>query len=184
MKFLPSIVIIATWFDNRKALATSLAMLGLSVGGFIGTPLVQLLIDKYSWRGCLTVLSGIALNISVASALFRPVPIVPSTKKNKARQKDTQDAQVECVTDVTSKPLNGVAMHDDCTETRKESKTKVLCTTLVASFDITLFQKPSFLFLCATGFCNMFSTYTVLLGYVSRSSFLARHCRTDMPTPP
>lgn len=68
-----STVMIAKYFEKRRALATGIAECGAGLGTVIFAPLVQLLISEYGWRGALLILSGIVANIIVCGALYRPL---------------------------------------------------------------------------------------------------------------
>lgn len=46
---------------------------GSGIGTFILAPVVQLLIEHYSWRGALLVLGGFVSNLCVCGALMRPL---------------------------------------------------------------------------------------------------------------
>ncbi|KAG7271614.1 hypothetical protein CRUP_009272 [Coryphaenoides rupestris] len=64
---------------RRKALAYGVAMSGSGIGTFLLAPAVQLLIDHYSWRGALLILSAFVANLcepSVATLLTTsPLPL-------------------------------------------------------------------------------------------------------------
>ncbi|XP_078283940.1 monocarboxylate transporter 13-like [Rhinoraja longicauda] len=71
--FTPTMAMIPRYFSRRRALATGLAFSGVGIASFFFSPLFQLLIDAYSWRGALRVLSAIMLNLCVCGALLRPI---------------------------------------------------------------------------------------------------------------
>ncbi|XP_064175786.1 monocarboxylate transporter 12-B isoform X1 [Anguilla rostrata] len=71
--YTPSIAMVGTYFCERKALAYGIAMSGSGIGTFVLAPVVQLLIDHYSWRGALLILGGLVSNLCVCGALLRPV---------------------------------------------------------------------------------------------------------------
>lgn len=48
-------------------------MSGSGIGTFILAPVVQLLIEHYSWRGALLILGGFVSNLCVCGALLRPI---------------------------------------------------------------------------------------------------------------
>lgn len=66
---------VGTYFSRRKALAYGIAMSGSGIGTFILAPVVQLLIEQFSWRGALLILGGFVLNLCVCGALMRPVTL-------------------------------------------------------------------------------------------------------------
>lgn len=63
------------YFQRRKALAYGVAMSGSGIGTFVLAPVVQMLIQLYSWRGALLVLSGFVANLCVCGALLRPIAL-------------------------------------------------------------------------------------------------------------
>ncbi|XP_054483065.1 LOW QUALITY PROTEIN: monocarboxylate transporter 12-B-like [Anoplopoma fimbria] len=60
-------------FHRRRALAYGIAMSGSGIGTFVLAPAVQLLIELYSWRGALLILSAFVANMCVCGALLRPI---------------------------------------------------------------------------------------------------------------
>lgn len=66
---------VGKYFSKRKALAYGIAMSGSGIGTFILAPVVQLLIEQFSWRGALLILAGFVLNLCVCGALMRPIAI-------------------------------------------------------------------------------------------------------------
>ncbi|XP_029465699.1 monocarboxylate transporter 12 isoform X2 [Rhinatrema bivittatum] len=73
--YTPAIAMVGKYFQKRKALAYGIAMSGSGIGTFILAPVVQLLIEEYSWRGALLLLGGFALNLCVCGALMRPITL-------------------------------------------------------------------------------------------------------------
>lgn len=71
--YTPAIAVVGCYFHQRKALAYGIAMSGSGIGTFVLAPLVQLLIELYSWRGALLVLSAFVANLCVCGALLRPI---------------------------------------------------------------------------------------------------------------
>lgn len=71
----PVPILLGYYFNKRRSLAFGLASAGFSIGGFAITPIVELLFQHYGYRGTFLILSGFALNIVVASALFRPIEL-------------------------------------------------------------------------------------------------------------
>uniref|UniRef100_A0A915K6Y2 Major facilitator superfamily (MFS) profile domain-containing protein n=1 Tax=Romanomermis culicivorax TaxID=13658 RepID=A0A915K6Y2_ROMCU len=68
--YIPSVVILCKYFDQRRPLAVSLAGSGLGFGTTIMPPVVQYLVDQWNWRNAVLLLSGVVLNIGALSALF------------------------------------------------------------------------------------------------------------------
>ncbi|XP_013774953.1 uncharacterized protein LOC106459835 [Limulus polyphemus] len=75
--YVTSIVIVAYYFEKKRALATGLAVCGTGIGTFVFAPLTIVLLEKYEWRGTLLILSGFFLNIVVFGSLMRDLEISP-----------------------------------------------------------------------------------------------------------
>lgn len=71
--YTPAIAMVGVYFCERKALAYGIAMSGSGIGTFVLAPVVQLLIEHYSWRGALLILGGFVSNLCVCGALLRPI---------------------------------------------------------------------------------------------------------------
>lgn len=70
---LPSIMIIAYWFEKRRAFTTGIAVMGSGVGVFIFPPLYKHLLDIHDWKNATVLMGALFLNCAVAGALFRPL---------------------------------------------------------------------------------------------------------------
>lgn len=73
--YTPAIAMVGTYFRQRKALAYGIAMSGSGIGTFVLAPVVQELMELYSWRGALLVLSAMVGNLCVCGALLRPLQL-------------------------------------------------------------------------------------------------------------
>lgn len=73
--YTPAIAMVGIYFCERKALAYGIAMSGSGIGTFVLAPVVQLLIEHYSWRGALLILGGLVANLCVCGALLRPITL-------------------------------------------------------------------------------------------------------------
>ncbi|XP_028651284.1 monocarboxylate transporter 12-B [Erpetoichthys calabaricus] len=110
--YTPAIAMVGKYFIKRKALAYGIAMSGSGIGTFILAPVVQLLIEHYSWRGALFLLGGLVANLCVCGALMRPISlkeeeingILPTDEENiYSKQHNDLSALSVCKTDHTSK---------------------------------------------------------------------------------
>ncbi|XP_062993226.1 monocarboxylate transporter 13-like [Elgaria multicarinata webbii] len=73
--FTPSMASVARYFEKRRTLATSLALTGVGLSSFAFSPLFQLLVDIYAWRGALMIVAGMSFNLMVCGALIRPLTL-------------------------------------------------------------------------------------------------------------
>ncbi|XP_074839049.1 monocarboxylate transporter 13-like [Carettochelys insculpta] len=73
--FTPSVASVARYFKTRRTFATGLAFTGVGFSSFAFSPLFQLLVDAYAWRGALLVVSAMSFNLVVCGALLRPLTL-------------------------------------------------------------------------------------------------------------
>ncbi|XP_028989686.1 monocarboxylate transporter 12-B [Betta splendens] len=73
--YTPAIATVGCYFQQKKALAYGIAMSGSGIGTFVLAPAVQELIELYTWRGALLVLSAMVSNLCVCGALLRPLQL-------------------------------------------------------------------------------------------------------------
>ena len=108
-------------------------MCGSGIGGFVFAPLSQYLIDKYTWKGAMWIISAIALNGVVVASLLRPL-------EHRSNFKGKKFMEMKVVQ--TLEPVD-------------EEKRK--CCDPSAMFDFPLLKSPTFLlygiscFLCMLG---------------------------------
>nr|XP_046250717.1 monocarboxylate transporter 2 [Scatophagus argus]XP_046250718.1 monocarboxylate transporter 2 [Scatophagus argus] len=69
----PTVTMVGMYFEKKRPMANALASAGECILTFVLTPLFQLLIDNYSWRGALLILGGLQLNLCVCGMLLRPL---------------------------------------------------------------------------------------------------------------
>ncbi|KAM7414141.1 hypothetical protein PAMA_019117 [Pampus argenteus] len=69
----PTVTMLGFYFERRRPMANALSSAGECIFTFILTPLFQLLIDSYSWRGAMMILGGLQLNLCVCGMLLRPL---------------------------------------------------------------------------------------------------------------
>ncbi|KAL3886815.1 hypothetical protein ACJMK2_026784 [Sinanodonta woodiana] len=73
LAFLPSIVTVSVWFENKRAFATGIAMCGSGVGTLVFPHLYHFLLSEYDWKGATLIIAGIVLHCVAGGALFRPL---------------------------------------------------------------------------------------------------------------
>ncbi|KAG8429834.1 hypothetical protein GDO86_019090 [Hymenochirus boettgeri] len=78
--FSPSMAAVTGYFTNRRSLATGFVLTGVGTFSFALTPLLQYLVEIYSWRGCLLLLSGLVLHSVPCGCLLRPLPGEPTDR--------------------------------------------------------------------------------------------------------
>ena len=83
MVYVPAVVVVAYYFEKKRAFATGIAVSGSGVGTFIFAPLTEFLITTFGWRGAVLIIGGAMLNIAVCGAVFRP----PESARIRRRRK-------------------------------------------------------------------------------------------------
>ncbi|XP_069127222.1 monocarboxylate transporter 13-like [Argopecten irradians] len=137
MLYLPSIVIIGVYFERKRALATGIAVCGAGVGGFVFAPLSEFLLEEYSWRGTLWIISAIFLNGVVVSTTFRPLKYQSQTRGNNKINSSSHK--------ITSKNSN--------------LSRRRLCLSCHDMFDFALLKSPTMLLYGASCFLVMFGLF-------------------------
>jgi len=75
MAYLPAIVAVSFYFEQRRSLATGIAVCGSGIGTFIFAPLTNALLEEYSWKGTVLIEAGILLNCILCGMVFRPLNV-------------------------------------------------------------------------------------------------------------
>lgn len=63
-------VLITNWFEKNRGLMISIAMMGISIGGTVLSPLLSWLIVEFGWRNAYFILSALSLIVLVPIGLF------------------------------------------------------------------------------------------------------------------
>lgn len=90
--YLPAIVSVASWFEERRAIATSIAVCGSGVGTFIFAPLTTYLLNQYTLFGTLVIMAGITLNGAVFAMMLRTPPRHEASEKLRSLKKKASQA--------------------------------------------------------------------------------------------
>ena len=80
---LSAIVIVNRYFNKKRGTAQGCMFSGSGFGVMCISPLLEALLSKYDWRGTLLIMAGLFLQLCVASALFRPLPLKRSRREVK-----------------------------------------------------------------------------------------------------
>ena len=67
---IPVSVLITNWFETHRGLMISIAMMGISIGGTVLSPLLSWLIVEFGWRYAYFILCALSLIVLVPIALF------------------------------------------------------------------------------------------------------------------
>ncbi|KAL4631449.1 monocarboxylate transporter 13 [Arapaima gigas] len=77
--FTPVVASVMQYFSQKRSLAMGLGFTGVGISSFVFSPLFQLLVEVYAWRGALLILGALSFNIMACGALIRPLRS-PKTK--------------------------------------------------------------------------------------------------------
>ncbi|XP_053307115.1 monocarboxylate transporter 12 [Spea bombifrons] len=134
----PAIAMVGKYFDKRKALAYGIAMSGSGIGTFILAPVVQLLIEQFSWRGALLILGGFVANLCVCGALMRPINI---------KEEDFAHCQLN-QEKIPDEPKKNIIQTSTCTSLSQDCTHKSLC--YCSQQDYSFILKPNFIILASS----------------------------------
>ncbi|KAK2866342.1 hypothetical protein Q7C36_002398 [Tachysurus vachellii] len=73
LNFQPSLIMLGCYFDKRRPLANGLAAAGSPVFLSALSPLGQVLLDCFGWRGGFLIMGGLLLNCCTCAAVMRPL---------------------------------------------------------------------------------------------------------------
>uniref|UniRef100_A0A8C6Q0H1 Si:dkey-246g23.4 n=1 Tax=Nothobranchius furzeri TaxID=105023 RepID=A0A8C6Q0H1_NOTFU len=85
----PTVTMLGLYFDKKRPVANALASSGECIFTFVLTPLFQLLIGCFSWRGALLILGGLQLNLCVCGILLRPLKATRDSKPDMSEKPET-----------------------------------------------------------------------------------------------
>ncbi|KAJ8416626.1 hypothetical protein AAFF_G00325040 [Aldrovandia affinis] len=91
--FTPTVASVMQYFTHRRSLATALGFTGVGLSSFAFSPLFQLLVELYAWRGALLILGGLSLNMVACGALIRPLA---APKALKQIESDRKRKRISC----------------------------------------------------------------------------------------
>ncbi|KAM5289140.1 monocarboxylate transporter 3 [Ctenodactylus gundi] len=77
LNFQPSLVMLGLYFERRRPLANGLAAAGSPVFLSALSPLGQLLLERFGWRGGFLLFGGLLLHCCACGAVMRPPPAAP-----------------------------------------------------------------------------------------------------------
>jgi MFS family permease len=90
MIYIPAYLIISFYFNERRALATGLAVSGSGLGVFAFSPLVAYLIREYGWRDAWLILGAICSHTFISALLFCSNDVQDNAAANEPEQKQNE----------------------------------------------------------------------------------------------
>lgn len=85
MLYLPNVIAVSYYFQERRAMATGIAVCGAGVGCFIFAPFGRFLMDTLDWKNAMLIVAGITLNGCVFGSLLRPLQPLMRSKRPRAK---------------------------------------------------------------------------------------------------
>ncbi|XP_037089822.1 LOW QUALITY PROTEIN: monocarboxylate transporter 14-like [Pollicipes pollicipes] len=74
LAYIPTVVIVSEYFEQRRTIALGLAVSGVGLGGFVFPPVIRALMEVYTWRMVLLIIASIVLGtLTVCGALMKPI---------------------------------------------------------------------------------------------------------------
>ncbi|XP_044288931.1 monocarboxylate transporter 14 isoform X1 [Varanus komodoensis] len=73
MVYLPAVVMVGEYFQNRRAFAQGLSTTGTGFGAFLMTALLKCLCMEFGWRNAMFIQGAVCLNLCACGALMRPI---------------------------------------------------------------------------------------------------------------
>lgn len=107
MVYVPAVVIVAYYFEKKRAFATGIAVAGSGIGTFVFAPLTEWLIEIYTWKGAVLILGGIMLNMIVCGSVFRPLFPSESLRKKAASKQLSLESRL-------SRKSSSSGLEDQC----------------------------------------------------------------------
>lgn len=161
---------VGMYFEKRRPLANALSSAGECIFTFILTPLFQLLIDSFSWRGALLILGALQLNLCVCGMLLRPLP---TPRQIKAEEGGSESLPKGAAPEESVR-LSEVSDEDVCKGSGDDGKTAgtELRTKVLRYVDYTLITNAKFM---------VYSTFGVFaaLGFFAPALFLVPYARSN-----
>lgn len=96
--YVPAVVIVAYYFDEKRSLATGLAVSGTGTGYALFAPLIDIMLEKYNWNGTMRILSGCFIIIAFCGLLFKPIEY-KIEKKTKPKRQNTKQLRKRILKD-------------------------------------------------------------------------------------
>ncbi|CAF0934713.1 unnamed protein product [Adineta steineri] len=99
--YLPSIIMVGYYFEEKRAIATGIVTAGTGIGSIIFGPMSRILFDVFGWKIAVLILSAILLCCVICCIFMRPLQ--PIRKRRVLPSSDLVDDNV--FNDTTSSPL-------------------------------------------------------------------------------
>ncbi|XP_044533823.1 monocarboxylate transporter 3 [Gracilinanus agilis] len=91
LNFQPSLIMLGLYFDRRRPLANGLAAAGSPVFLSALSPLGQVLLEHFGWRGGFLLMGGLLLNCCTCGAVMRPLEGGPGARGGAAPEEEARE---------------------------------------------------------------------------------------------
>ncbi|KAM8892522.1 monocarboxylate transporter 2 isoform 1-T2 [Spinachia spinachia] len=187
MTWTPTVTMLGLYFEKRRPMANAVASAGECILTFVLTPLFQLLIDSYSWRGALLILGGLQFNLCVCGMLLRPLKTSRAVTcevntaeeglslellpKNNSEQSKRSCPEAESSSSQRSD--HGSKATEEILNSIKDNRTRRsdLSIKILKYVDYTLISNPQFMIYSMFGFFGA-------LGFFAPALFLVPYARS------
>ncbi len=149
LQYIPALVLPGLYFDKKRSLVTGIVASGGPAGGMVSSILIQILIDRYSWRATLALLGAISLNGVAMGILLVP----PNQKENKGNIYDHEPPQPRPLSKLKAEQadmgsvilksvenLKTMSEHPDCEGYNNINKCHKFCSKIGKLFDVSLLR--------------------------------------------
>ncbi|XP_044297127.1 monocarboxylate transporter 3 [Varanus komodoensis] len=121
LNFQPSLIMLGSYFDKRRPLANGLAAAGSPVFLSALSPLGQVLLDKFGWRGGFLIMGGLLLNCCTCGAVMRPLEM----SMEKAREKAQNKYETKEMLPIGGRTEEAISTMDSTKKSKKAKKKKM-----------------------------------------------------------
>ncbi|KAK7471588.1 hypothetical protein BaRGS_00035751, partial [Batillaria attramentaria] len=101
--YAPGLIIVGMYVNRYRGLGVGLSTAGVGAGTFLLPPVVELLFEEFGFQGAFLILGGVALNVCVVAAIYRPLSLHRSIVIGQ-RLKSTREDEEAMI--LTTKNLN------------------------------------------------------------------------------
>lgn len=71
--YAPALITVGLYFNRLRSFGVGLGTSGVGLGTLVFPPLIDVLFEHYGFQGTFVIMGGLALNLFVTGALFRPL---------------------------------------------------------------------------------------------------------------
>ncbi|CAB1417144.1 unnamed protein product [Pleuronectes platessa] len=166
----PTVTMLGLYFERRRPLANAVSSTGECILTFVLTPLFQLLIDTYTWRGALLILGALQLNLCLCGMLLRPLKATAEgTRVDEVEAEETEEQRIPEESDLGT--VKVCAEDPEEITDSKDSTTAGFRTKILRYVDYTLISNAQFMVY------SMFGVFAAL-GFFAPALFLVPYARS------